>query len=195
VKLVVVTSNPHKAAEVAAFFGDEIEIEHRSMEIPEFRDDDVGEIARRKAEQAFAVVNQPLIVDDTAFSIAALHGFPGPYAAYVLSTIGNKGILKLLEDVADRKARFETAIALATAEGVRVFRGRIEGIIVPPRGHHGFGYDPIFEVEGRTLAELSLDEKSRISHRARALADLKEWLLSAGLKDRDQTVKSSDDVL
>jgi XTP/dITP diphosphohydrolase len=195
VKLVVVTSNPHKAAEVAAFFGDEIEIQHRKMEIPEFRDDDVGEIARRKAEHAFAVVKQPLIVDDTAFSVAALHGFPGPYAAYVLSTIGNEGILKLLEDMADRKAHFETAIALATAEGVRVFRGRIDGVIVPPRGHQGFGYDPIFEVEGRTLAELSLEEKSRVSHRARALAELRKWLIPAYVKDSDQTVKSSDDVL
>ncbi len=188
-KLVVVTSNHHKAEEIAAFFGKEIEIEHLSMEIPEFRDDDVGEIARRKAEYAFDVVHQPLIVDDTAFSVAALHGFPGPYAAYVLSTIGNEGILKLLEDVADRKAYFETAIAFATGKGVRVFRGKIDGVIVPPRGHQGFGYDPIFEVEGRTLAELSLAEKSRLSHRARALTNLRTWLSSRDQDGGDQTVK------
>ncbi len=173
----MVTSNPHKAAEIAAFFGSAATVEHILMEIPEYRHADVGEIARQKAEYAFRILNRPLMVDDTAFSIRALRGFPGPYAAYVLDTIGNQGILKLMDGVSDRGAWFETAIACATGEGILVFRGKIEGTIVPPRGTGGFGYDPIFEVEdGRTLAELSLEEKSRVSHRARALAQVKEWL-------------------
>ena len=117
-------------------------------------------------------------MDDTAFSIRALQGFPGPYAAYVLRTIGNEGILKLMKGEPDRSANFETAIAYADRHGIRVFRGMIEGRIVNPRGTCGFGYDPIFEWEGKTLAELSVGEKSRISHRARALAAFREWLLS-----------------
>ena len=116
------------------------------------------------------------MVDDTAFSVMALGGFPGPYAAYVLATIGYKGILKLLDGIPDRKASFETAIACATAEGVEVFRGRLDGLIVAPRGTGGFGYDPIFEVNGTTLAELSLAEKNRISHRAQALEKVRRWL-------------------
>lgn len=176
-KIAVVTSNPHKAAEIAAFFGSAATVEHIRMEIPEYRHPDVGEIARQKAEYAFRILNRPLMVDDTAFCIRALRGFPGPYAAYVLDTIGNQGILKLMEGISDRSAWFETAIACATGEGILVFRGKIGGTIVPPRGTGGFGYDPIFEVEdGRTLAELSLEEKSRVSHRARALARVKEWL-------------------
>jgi len=177
VKIAVVTSNPHKAAEIAAFFGSAAAVEHIRMEIPEYRHPDVGEIARQKAEYAYRALNRPLMVDDTAFCIRALQGFPGPYAAYVLDTIGNGGILKLMDGVSDRSAYFETAIACATGEGIIVFRGRIGGVIVPPRGTGGFGYDPIFELEdGHTLAELSREEKSRISHRARALIQVKRWL-------------------
>lgn len=147
-----------------------------SLEIPEYRHDDVAEIARRKAEYAYQVIKKPLIVDDTAFSIDALSGFPGPYAAYVQNTIGNGGILKLMDGLSDRGAHFETAIAYADQDGIRVFRGRIDGTIVSERGDEGFGYDPIFEWKGRTLAELSVEEKSGISHRARALVALREWL-------------------
>lgn len=176
-RLAVVTSNPHKAREVAAFFQDELEVEHVNLECPEFRHSDVGEIAKGKAQFAYGHLDRPLIVDDTAFSVTSLHGFPGPYAAYVLDTIGYPGILRLLEGVEERGASFETAIAYADWEGIRIFRGLINGVITrSPRGREGFGYDPIFQAGGRTLAELSLEEKSRISHRARALEAFREWL-------------------
>ena len=103
-------------------------------------------------------------MDDTAFSVKALRGFPGPYAAYVLETIGYQGILRLLEGEGERGASFETAIAYADGAGIRVFRGLIDGVITrSPRGQEGFGYDPIFEVDGKTLADLSLEEESRFS--------------------------------
>lgn len=136
----------------------------------------MGEIAREKARYAYERLCRPLIVDDTGFCIAALSGFPGPYAAYVLDTIGLAGILRLMEGKQDRSACFETAIAFADADGIEVFRGRIDGRIVEPRGDGGFGYDPIFEVGDRTLAEMPLAEKSAISHRGRALAAFREWL-------------------
>ena len=174
------TGNAHKAREVAAFFHGILEVEHVPLDCPELKHDDVGEIARGKAAWAFGQLHRPLIVDDTGFSIHALGGFPGPYAAYVLSTLGNTGILKLLEGVEDRAAFFETAIAHADRTGtIRVFRGRIDGTNTgSPRGTGGFGYDPIFEVNDRTLAELTLGEKSRISHRARALQALRTWMES-----------------
>ncbi len=177
-KLFVVTSNSHKADEIRSYFQGLAEVVHVCIECPEYRHDDVGEIAKEKASYAFSQVKEPLIVDDTAFYIDALSGFPGPYAAYVFNKLGNPGILKLMEDEKDRNAHFETAIAYADSSGIRVFRGTISGTLVEPRGREGFGYDPIFEYEGKTLAEFSVDEKSRISHRARALANLREWLQS-----------------
>ena len=177
----MVTSNPHKAREVAAFFKGELEVEHVNLECPEFRHPDVREIAKGKAQFAFDWLGRPLIVDDTAFSVKALRGFPGPYAAYVLDTIGYQAILRLLEGQEERGASFETAIAYADRDGIRIFRGTIEGVITSsPRGREGFGYDPIFEVDGKTLAELSLEEKSRVSHRARALSAFGEWWRKEG---------------
>jgi XTP/dITP diphosphohydrolase len=177
-KLTVVTGNPGKAREVAAYFAGILDVEHVACDLPEFRDDDVGEIAREKGRAAYEMLKAPLIVDDTGFCVDALAGFPGPYAAYVQNTIGNAGILKLMDGVADRGAHFETAIAYADENGIRIFRGILPGTIAfAPRGAEGFGYDPIFEYEGRTLAEIPLAEKSRISHRGRALAALREWLI------------------
>jgi len=176
VRLAVVTSNANKAREVAAYFTGVLEVEHVPLECPEFRHDDVGEIARGKAAYAYKVLSRPLIVDDTAFFIDALRGFPGPYAAYVQDTIGNAGILKLMEGMENRGAHFETAIAFAQADGIRIFRGVLPGTVVAPRGADGFGYDPIFAYEGRTLAEMPLVEKSRISHRARALEAFRAWI-------------------
>jgi len=178
-KITMVTGNTGKAAEVAAFFGGLLEVDHIALEIPENRSNDVAEIARGKAEFSYRQLKTPLIVDDTGFFIDALGGFPGPYAAYVLDTIGNTGILRLMEGVSNRKARFITGIAYADQDGIEVFTGKLEGnITFCPRGTNGFGYDPIFETGAMTLAEISLDEKSRISHRGRALSSFHDWFVS-----------------
>jgi len=178
VKITVVTGNAHKAVEVAAFFSGTLEVLHVTLDIPEHRSDDVCEIAREKARYAWGHLATPLIVDDTSFSIDALNGFPGPYAAYVLKALGNAGILKLMQGVTNRNAHFTTAIAYADENGIKVFPGTIHGQIIPvPRGTGGFGYDPIFEVSGRTLAELPLEEKIRTSHRALALTAFRDWFV------------------
>jgi XTP/dITP diphosphohydrolase len=184
VKIIVVTSNRNKAAEVAAFFKGVVEVGHIPLDIPEIRSDEVGEIARSKAEYAYGKLKIPLIVDDTSLSIEALNGFPGPYAAYVQQTIGNTGILNLMKGRQDRTARFTTAIAYADENGIHVFKGILDGRIgITPRGGAGFGYDPIFEIREQTLAEIRMEEKSRISHRAKALADFRDWFLQA-FRDR-----------
>jgi XTP/dITP diphosphohydrolase len=172
----MVTSNAHKAMEVAAFFKGALDVAHVALEIPEHRSDDVGEIAKGKAQYAYARLQTPLIVDDTGFSVDALNGFPGPYAAYVLHTLGNPGILKLMDGVKNRKAHFTTAIAYADNTEIRVFTGTIQGTVTTsPRGNNGFGYDPIVDIDGRTLAEMSLTEKGVISHRAKALISFRDW--------------------
>jgi XTP/dITP diphosphohydrolase len=181
----MVTSNAGKAAEVAAFFGGLLEVDHVVLDVPEHRSNDITEIAREKARYAFRQLNIPLIVDDTGFFIEALGGFPGPYAAYVLNSIGNAGILKLMEGISDRNARFTTGIAYADDRGIQVFAGTLDGkITFSPRGNNGFGYDPIFEMGKKTLAELSMEEKSRISHRARALSSFHDWFVAQRGKNR-----------
>jgi len=181
VRLAVVTGNPNKAEEIGAFLEGTVSVEHVSLECPEYRDDEVGPIAREKGRYAFEELRRPLIVDDTGFFVNALRGFPGPYAAYVLGTIGNAGLLRLLEGTDDRTAYFVTVVAFADESGVHLFEGRLEGeITTAPRGTGGFGYDPIFAVHGRTLAELPLEEKNLFSHRARALGAFRDWFLAGG---------------
>ena len=182
----MVTSNTNKAREVAEFFGGLLDVCHVPLEIPELRSDDVAEISRQKAQYAFDHLLTPLIVDDTSFSIDALNGFPGPYAAYVLHSIGNEGILKIMQDVKNRNAHFTTVIAFADEHGVRHFPGTIHGrIITVPRGSGGFGYDPIFEVGGTNTCRTSAcGEKQNLSSCAGAYCI--QGLVHAGI----QTIKS-----
>ena len=95
----VVTSNKNKAQEVAAFFAGVAEVHHTFLEIPEFRDNDVGVIAKEKARYAWNVLRCPLIVDDTGLFVAALNGLLGPYAAYFLFRLGIVFRLRLVVGV------------------------------------------------------------------------------------------------
>lgn len=179
-KITFVTSNVHKAEEAAGILYGLAEVEHVALECPEVRDESVAEVAKGKAAFAYATLNRPVITDDTGFFVQALNGFPGSCAAYVQKTIGNSGILTLLaaHPDNDKSAWFETGIAYADSNGVRVFVGKIEGKVVLPRGDRGFGYDPIFEVRGRTLAEMSPEEKNQVSHRSQGLLALRDWLIA-----------------
>ncbi len=145
----------------------------------EIQSDDIGKIALFAARQAYSVVKSPVIVDDTGLYIEALNGFPGPYAEYVYRTIGLNGILKLLLEEKNRRAYFETALACVCPPWEKIFKEKVEGkIVTRPRGEKGFGYDPIFSPLGteKTFAEMSIEEKNRYSHRAKAFHRLGKWI-------------------
>jgi len=132
-----------------------------------------------KAEAAVAATGHAAIADDTGLEVASLGGAPGVrtarYAGEAATYDDNVDkLLRELDGSRDRSARFRTAVALVTPEGDSiVVVGALEGeITTERRGSGGFGYDPIFEVDGRTLAEMPAEEKNRISHRARALKAL-----------------------
>lgn len=175
-RITFVTSNKHKAREAAGILAGLAEIEHVSLEIPEIRSESVAEVAAGKAAYAYSGPKRPVITDDTGFFVSALSGFPGTCAAYVQSTIGNTGILTLMAGYANRSAFFETGIAYHDGQYQKTFTGSIQGKVVIPRGCGGFGYNPIFEVEGKTLAEMNEEEKNQISHRALGLHALRRWL-------------------
>jgi XTP/dITP diphosphohydrolase len=132
-----------------------------------------------KARAVTAVVGLPSVADDTGLEVVALGGrpgvntarFAGPKASYTDNVLL---LLGQMEGVLDRRATFRTVVALVLPDGTEVVaEGAVDGVItVERRGDRGFGYDPVFEVEGMTLAEMSLDEKNRLSHRARALRAL-----------------------
>jgi XTP/dITP diphosphohydrolase len=123
-------------------------------------------------------------VEDAGLFIDALSGFPGPYAAYVYKTIHNSGILKLMENTADRHAKFQSVIAYCDQETICepvCFDGEVKGEITTAerkeQGKSGFGFDPIFQPVGspKTFVEMTIAQKNGYSHRAVAIRKFAEW--------------------
>jgi XTP/dITP diphosphohydrolase len=151
----------------------------------EIQSDNISEIAENCASNAFNLCRIPLIVEDAGLFIDALEGFPGPYSAYVYRTIQNKGILKLMENIQNRKATFCSAIVFYSQEtGSQFFEGKTEGEITfterSNNDNSGFGFDPIFQPEQskKTFAEMPLEEKNYVSHRAKAVNKFAKWYIN-----------------
>lgn len=186
-RIVVATKNADKIPEIEAVLSavlPAVEIV-RGIVFPDV--DETGstleENALLKARSAAQATGEAAIGDDTGLEVDALDGRPGVhtarYAGPSASYADNRR--KLLADlagVADRRARFRTAVAYVTPAGEEVVvSGQVEGVITEvERGVGGFGYDPVFAVDGVTFAEMGEDLKNRISHRARALTALAEVL-------------------
>ncbi len=192
-----VTTNEGKLTEAQSYL--ETPIEQGDYDYTEIQADEPTPIAVDGARKAFKHFETPVLVDDAGLYIQGVGGFPGPYSAFVEETIGIEAVADLAITADARQAAFRSVIGYATTESVPTpdagtvhavgdgltvvtFEGRVEGRIVRPRGDGGFGYDPIFEYEGQTLAERSTAAKNAISHRGRALEQLAEWYNSLNQK-------------
>jgi len=180
-----VTSNVHKfmeACPVLTEYG--IATALLRFKTLEIQDESIENIAKTSASEASRKCNLPVLVEDAGLFIEALNGFPGPYSHYVYQTIGTRGILKLMRDVDQREARFRSVVAFCDTDGsLKTFHGEAAGKIAEEeRGSFGFGFDPVFEpteAPGKTFAEMTLMEKGKYSHRAKALRKFAEWYASA----------------
>lgn len=187
-KLVFATNNAHKLEEVSAMLGTSVSLMSLNdigchTDIPE-TGTTLEENALIKARYIHKYYGMDCFADDTGLEVAALDGEPGVYSARYAGGAGHdsvanmKKLLSRMEGVTDRRARFRTVIALILDGEVHEFEGIVRGTIATePHGDGGFGYDPVFIPEGydRTFAELS-DVKNHISHRARAVERLVEFL-------------------
>lgn len=178
IKLIFVTSNPHKFREAQEILKPyKIRLERLAQSYPEIRAEDVGEVARESAESLFARLKRPLITEDSGLFIPSLNNFPGVYSAWVQKKLGNKGILKLMEGETKREAFFKSCIAYADAKITKIFCGEVHGAISwREAGSQGFGYDPIFipKNEKITFAE-SETLKKGLSHRSNAFTAFAKW--------------------
>ncbi len=190
-KLVFATNNHHKINELQAILGRGFELLSLGdigchVEIPEEQPTLEGN-AGQKAFFIYEKYGYPCFADDTGLEIDALNGEPGirsaRYAGEARDSQANMDkVLKKLENIKDRRARFRTVISLVMNGEEKQFEGIVEGEITNgKRGNTGFGYDPIFLPRGfqKTFAEMSLDEKNQISHRARAVQKLTDYLKPA----------------
>jgi XTP/dITP diphosphohydrolase len=169
-----VTTNADKVAEARERLP--VPVEQFDYDYVERQSDSLAEIATRGAREAHDAADAPVIVDDSGLFVDALEGFPGPYSAYAENTLGVERVARLALAEDDHGAAFRTVVAYADGDVIETFEGTVEGEIVAPRGEGGFGYDPVFEHEGRTFAERSTAEKNEVSHRGRALDALSDWL-------------------
>lgn len=187
IEVIFATGNRHKLHEVASILKDyPIILTQRDMKGLEIQSEDLKEIARTSVLWTVKKSGCPTFVEDAGLFVEALRGFPGAFTSHAYKTIGNRGILKLLDDVKNRKAVFKSALAYCSSRQNPVcFTGEVHGnISLKERGIHGFGFDPIFEPDdggGKTFGELGDDEKNRYSHRALAVRRFAEWLLTHGV--------------
>ncbi|HEY9245474.1 MAG TPA: XTP/dITP diphosphatase [Candidatus Methanoperedens sp.] len=185
-KIIFVTGNPHKVREAGDILSPlGIKVGQNDCGYPELQEDELEDIAAFGAEWAANKLEHEVMVDDSGLFIDALGGFPGPYSAYVFETLGNSRILRLMADEKERDAIFKCAIGYCRpGEKAVVFSGEVTGRITKdPRGNAGFGYDPIFEVNGVTFGEMGDKEKNRLSHRHRALVKFASWLKGRKAQD------------
>lgn len=188
-RLVFATNNAYKLEEIRAILGNSIEILsladiHCHADIPETADTLEGN-ARQKSRYVYEHYGLDCFADDTGLEVESLGGAPGVYSARYADGQGHDSqanmnkLLKEMEEKNDRKAQFRTIISLIEKGEERQFEGIVKGQITrEKRGESGFGYDPIFQPDGyeTTFAELGSDIKNRISHRARAVAALCDYL-------------------
>jgi XTP/dITP diphosphohydrolase len=182
-RLVLASANPDKVAEIAVVLTG-VDLAPRPAEVPEVVESGrtLEDNARLKARAVMEATGEPAVADDTGLEVTALGGAPGVrssrFAGEDASYADNVAkLLRALEGAQDRRARFRTVALTSFPDGREVLaEGTIEGVITEaPRGHGGFGYDPVFAPEGgggRTFGEMSSQQKNELSHRARAFREL-----------------------
>jgi len=192
--LIVATRNAHKTAEIRAKIGDRYHVTDATdyPDLPPVEETGTTflENATLKAEAVSRLVDGLVLSDDSGLEVDALGGAPGVWSSSFGGVEGdharnNERLMRELTGVADRRARFRCTMVVARAGRLLAdFSGTVEGLILEvPQGAGGFGYDPLFVPDGyeQTFAELGMEVKNRLSHRARALDLVVAWL--AGRQD------------
>jgi XTP/dITP diphosphohydrolase len=194
-RLLVATRNKGKLHEIRALLDglvDQVLCAADLPDLPETVEDGAtfAENALKKAREACKVTGFPVLADDSGLVVDGLQGRPGVFSARFAGpdaddSANNRKLLQELSLMpeASRTAAFVCAMVYVTPDGTeQLFEGRVGGTIIDhPRGEHGFGYDPLFLVDGyqQTMAELPLSEKNQISHRGQALRGFRDFLAGA----------------
>jgi XTP/dITP diphosphohydrolase len=184
-EIYFVSNNLHKYSEIKSILNDKIigiDLKFCKQDIIEIQDEKIENIAMEKAKFAYNIVKKPIIIEDDGLFINSLNGFPGQYSKFVLKSIGNTGIIRLLKGFKDRSAYFKSIFVYNDGIIVKVFNGKIIGKISSTITEGGWGYDPIFiplnrnNKKGITFAKLSqTNKKNELSHRRIAFYKLIKW--------------------
>ena len=187
-EIYFVSHNIYKYSEIKSIVDNRITDLHLKFckrNITEIQDQKIEKIAIEKARFAYNIVKKPIIIEDDGLFIKSLNGFPGQYSSYVLKSIGNRGIIRLLKGYRDRSAFFKSVFVYSNGIIVKVFYGKINGRISLTIKDDGWGYDPIFiplnnnnndNKSDTTFAKLNkMNKKNELSHRRIALDKFVKW--------------------
>ncbi|WWC89270.1 inosine triphosphate pyrophosphatase [Kwoniella dendrophila CBS 6074] len=189
---VFVTGNANKLKEVQAILaagGSGVSVTSQSVEVPEVQGT-TQEVAIAKVKAAADKLGTACVTEDTALCFEALNGLPGPYIKDFLGNLGHEGLNKMLKGFSNTKATALCTFAYSAGPGQEpiLFEGKTEGNIVEARGPKNFGWDPIFQpIENsgdKTYAEMTSEDKNKISHRYRALEKLRVYLTEKAEKEQ-----------
>ena len=173
------SSNEHKfeeAQRILSTLGVNIKLFKTTLE--EIQSNSLHEIAKRKAIDAYSKKQKPVIIEDDGLFINSLDGFPGPYSSYAYDTIGNTGIIQLLENTELRDAKFVAIIAYCNGiDEVKLFESSIPGKISKEIEKGGWGYDPIFIPDGESKTFANVSDKDKFSHRSASLKKFSDWFM------------------
>ena len=175
-EFIFVTSNPNKLKEAQRILGRKLR--HSGLDIQEMQSMDCKEVALDKAKSAYSRLHQPVLIEDTGLYIDCLNGFPGALVKWAEIYLGYRGICNLVERK-NRGAYAQTVLCLYDGKRARLFSGKATGRIAKePIGKLGFGFDLIFLPTGSnlTFAQMSPEEKDKISHRTKAFQALARHL-------------------
>jgi len=179
--LYFVTGSPNKFAEAKKLFqSDTYDLVQLNLDLPEYQGDS-EEIALKKCMEAESMIPKntyPYIIEDTGLHFNCLNGMPGPYIKWFLKSIGNEGLVKLTKPYEDKTAYAQCILTLKLDAKTppKSFIGKINGTIVSARGQTSFGWDPIFEVDGKTFGEMDIEMKNQYSHRFKAFQKLSDTI-------------------
>lgn len=176
---VFVTGNPDKVREAERILG--VSLKQVSLDLEEIQEIAVEPVVRKKVLQAYAILHEPVLVEDTGFHIHAWNRLPGALIKWFLKALGTEGICRLMQGEKDRTVTVVTFFGYYDGSEYHGFAGEVVGVIPQtPRGAGGFGWDPIFQPLGsdKTFAEMMPEEKDRVSMRRRALERLRAASLS-----------------
>ena len=183
-EIYFVSHNIYKYSEIKSIVDKRIidlHLKFCKRNITEIQDQKIEKIAIEKAKLAYNIVKKPIIIEDDGLFINSLNGFPGQYSSYVLKSIGNRGIIRLLKGYRDRSAFFKSVFVYSNGIIVKVFYGKINGKISSTIKDDGWGYDPIFiplnnNKSDTTFAKLNkMNKKNEVSHRRIALDKFVKW--------------------
>lgn len=177
VPFVLVTGNHYKLLEAERILG--YRPQSAAIDLPEIQSLDLREVLEAKADEAWRLLQRPLVVEETGLELAAMNGFPGPLVKWMLEAVGPLGIARAAHALDEPRVTARCLLLYVDGNRRWVGEGATEGhLILKPEGDGGFGWDPVFVPDGENVsyARLSGPQKDRIGHRGRAWRHLQDQL-------------------